>query len=121
MKRRAPAMTRDRAMAARPVQVPPLATEARNGKLYVTLAYERPRWQRLLGADSRCSRAYGLDAYGREVYEACDGRRTVAAIARCFAEAHALGVAEAEAAVTTFLQTLMSRGLVGMAIGEDTP
>jgi len=79
----------------------------------------RPRWQRLLGAGSQTERSFGLDAYGREVFEACDGKRSVRAINRRFAKAHRIALAEAEMAVAAFLKTLLAKGLVAMEI--DAP
>lgn len=111
---RRPSITRDDALEARPLQVPPVATKEKGPKLYVTVEYQRPLWQRLLGSGERCRREYGLDAYGREVYDACDGRTSVKKIVRRFAKHHRISSGEAEKAVTTFLKTLMSRGLVAM-------
>ncbi len=111
-------LTRQSALSARPVQVPPASVETKNGKLYVTITYRRPGWQRLLGADEHCRRAYGLDAYGRDVYDACDGHTTVANIVSGFAKRHNMSRVESETAVTKFLKTLMTRGLIGMSI-ED--
>jgi hypothetical protein len=110
------AIRRDDALLARPVQVPPVSTEEKNARLYVTVQYKRPGWQRFLGADTYCQRTYGLDAYGREVYSACNGKSSVKEIIRRFAKAHRLSRPEAEKAVTTFMRTLMSRGLIGMAM-----
>ena len=107
-------ISRDAALKARPVKVPPRRTEIKDGKLYVTVAYQRPRWQRWLGADERCERSYGLDAYGRDVYEACDGRTPVKQVIKRFGKRHKVSPVEAEKAVTMFLKTLMSRGLIGM-------
>lgn len=111
-------LTRSEALGARPVQVPPLSTEEKDAKLYVTVRYQRPRWQRLMGADTYCRRTYGLDAYGREVYAACDGTASVRKIIRRFAKTHRLSKPEAEKAVTTFIKTLMGRGLIGVAINR---
>jgi hypothetical protein len=105
-------LSREAALNATPVRTASVSREERGEKLYVSLAYDRPRWQRLLGADARCRRTYGLDAYGREVYEACDGKTSVDRIVRRFARNHKLSRAEAETAVTTFMRVLMSRGLV---------
>jgi hypothetical protein len=105
------------AMAARPVRLPAARTEPRDGGgLYVTVCLERPRWQRWLGADETFERTFGLDALGRRVYEMCDGRRKVSHMARDLAEERKISRAEAEIAVTTFLKTLMSKGLVAAMV-----
>jgi hypothetical protein len=103
-------------MAARPIRAQPVRTEPKGKKLYVTVEFARPRWQRWIGADAVCRRAFGLDEYGQEVYAQCDGARTVEEIVRQFAQNHHLSIAEAEVSVTAFLKTLMSKGIVGMAV-----
>jgi hypothetical protein len=118
MKKGGPKIERGAALAAVPVRVPPERTEEKDGKLYVTMKFRRPGWQRFLGADRKCERSFGLDAYGQEVYACCDGETRVKDIVGAFAREHHLSKAEAETAVTTFLRTLMSKGLVGMAVPE---
>lgn len=112
-------IVRDTAMSACPVRRPPVKTEEKNGKLYVTVEFERPRWQRILGSDRLCRRTFGLDEYGQEVYDACDERTPIGRIIGHFAEAHHLSVAEAEMSVTAFLKTLISKGLVGIPIPRE--
>jgi len=114
--RRRTAITREDALQACPIQVPPVSSEVEGAKLRVTVQYQRPGWQRLLGAGTYCRRTYRLDTYGREVYDACDGNASVKVIIRRFAKSHRLSKPEAEKAVTTFMKTLMSRGLVAVAI-----
>ena len=105
---------RNAAMQARPIQSPPVRTEEKDGKCYVTIRFIRPRWQRVLGADETCERSFGLDTYGRIVYESCDGKRTVQQIVKRFAGKVHVSQPEAEMAVTKFIQTLMKKGLVVM-------
>ena len=76
----------------------------------------RPAWQRMLGADQHCNRSYGLDAYGRDVYGDCNGKAGVRAIIKRFAKRHAVSKPEAEKAVTLFIKTMMSRGLIAMEL-----
>jgi hypothetical protein len=116
--RKNPQLSKAQAFKARPVKVPVLSEELKEGKLLVTVEYERPGWQRVLGADRHCKRTFGLDEYGQEVYGYCTGSRTVLEIIKEFAEAHEVSHAESEAAVTAFLKTLMSRGLVGMEMSR---
>ncbi len=119
-RKRKPKLGRASAMKARPVHLPVIRTEERDGKRYVTVDFMRPRWQQLLGASRKCSKTFGLDVYGQEVYDACDGRSNVKKIAKGFASSHHVSVAEAELSVTTFLKTLVSKGLVGMEVREET-
>jgi hypothetical protein len=111
---------RGAALEAVPHRLPSLRKEEKNGKLYVTVQFERPRWQRVLGADKLCERTFGLDAYGRRVYESCDGRRPVRQIIRQFADHAHVSVPEAEMAVTKFMRTLMTKGLVAMEMEKPS-
>lgn len=101
-------------MRGRPHQVPPIRREEKDGKLYVTVEFQRVRWQRFLGADRICERSFGLDAYGRFVYESCNGKRSVRAIIKRFAHEMRVSMPEAEMAVTKFIQTLLSKGVIVM-------
>lgn len=119
MKRKKVRLDREQALGAIPVQGSVVRREERGEKLYVTLLFARPGWQRLLGGDNQCQRTFGLDSYGREVYEACDGERTVEGIVQRFATQHHISVVEAEMAVTTFMQTLMKKGLIAMTLEKE--
>lgn len=107
-------LPREIAMGAVPHQLPVVCRARKQDKVYLTIRFERPRWQRILGAAETCDRTFGLDAYGRRVYESCDGHRTVREIVRHFARQTHVSEPEAELAVTRFLRTLMSKGLVAM-------
>ena len=113
-KMRAMPGARNLALKARPHQLPPVKSEEKGDKLYITIRFKRPSWQRLLGADEMCKRTFGLDPYGRRVYESCNGKRTVQSIVRKFSEDTKVSVPEAEMAVTKFMRTLMSKGLIAM-------
>ena len=52
---------RKAALKGRPHQLPPVREEEKDGKLYVTVRFSRPGWQRLLGAPNTCERTFGLD------------------------------------------------------------
>jgi len=101
-------------MNGRPHRLPAVRQEEKNDKLYVTVLFERAKWQRLLGADQTCERTFGLDGYGQRVYASCDGKRTVKQIVERFANQTHVSVPEAEMAVAQFLRTLLSKGLVAM-------
>jgi hypothetical protein len=107
---------RNAALDGVPHRLPSVRREEKNGKLYVTVTFDRPRWQRLLGADRECERTFGLDAYGRQVYESCDGRRTVREVIRQFSQRTRISEPESEIAVTKFLRTLMAKGLVAIEL-----
>jgi hypothetical protein len=109
-------------MGARPARRPAVQTRPREGGgLLVTVTLRRPRWQCWLGAPEQFEKTFGLDAIGRWVYEQCDGARSVRKIVQAFATKHGVTLAEAEIAVTTFLKTLMSKGVVEMAVSRRGP
>jgi hypothetical protein len=112
-------ISRTSALNACPKRLPIIRSEELDGDgLKLTVEYTRPRWQQFLGAPADVTRNYVLDNFGREVYEACNGKRNVSAIVRDFSNRHNVSIAEAESSVSTFLKTLMSRGLVAMLMGK---
>lgn len=112
---------RESALKSKPRQMPVIRSEkVEESSLRVTVTVYRPNWQRILGAPQTFERSYVLDALGQEVYQACDGRTTVKAVIHRFANRHKVSVAEAQLAVTTYLKTLMSKGLVGMEVDRKS-
>jgi len=106
---------RSAAMSARPRAAAVIGIQPRDGGgAHVKVLLPRPRWQAWLGGGGDLEKTFALDAYGREVFEACDGKRSVRAIVRRFAANHRLNRAEAEMSVTAFLRTLMRKGLIVM-------
>ncbi|MEM6551733.1 MAG: PqqD family protein [Planctomycetota bacterium] len=59
-----------------------------------------------------------LDELGKRVWVDCNGRRTVERITERFAERHGLRFHEARVSVMAFLEMLMKRSLVGVAVME---
>jgi coenzyme PQQ synthesis protein D (PqqD) len=113
-------LDRDGALSARPQRTPTLsATDRADGGTQIKVEVtRRPLWG-VFGRPGRTERTYGIDATGREVYNACDGKTTVKGIIRGFQTRHKLSRSEAEVAVTTFLKTLMNKGLVVVAVDKD--
>jgi hypothetical protein len=115
--KRIPKVERESALSAVPHRLPPIEVRERdNGGLEVVVAFDRPGWHRFLGASGRAERTFGMDTLGRFVYEACTGEATVGDISAGFAAHYRVTGAEAEIAVSRFLKTLMSKGLVAMEI-----
>ncbi len=112
---------RDASLSAVPYRLDVVRREEKSGKLYLTVRFVRPRWQRVLGADEEAQRTFGLDAYGRRVYDSCDGRQPVRAIVRRFAQQTHLSVPEAEISVTRFIRTLLAKGLLAMKMEKPHP
>jgi hypothetical protein len=111
---------RKASLDAVPYRLPVVRREEKNGKVYVTVCFDRPRWQQFLGADETCQRTFGLDAYGRQVYQNCDGQRSVRQIIHLFSKATRVSKPEAEAAVTKFMRTLISKGLIAMQMEKPS-
>jgi hypothetical protein len=118
--RKRPRLNREAAMSARPERVPTLSvTERPDGGVQIKLeVFRRPIWG-VLGRAGKTERSYRLDPLGFEVYEACDGKTTVKGIVSGFQRRHKLSRSEAEVAVTTFLKTLVSKGLIAVAVDKD--
>lgn len=115
-----PRLDRDAALSARPERVPSVRYEERdNGGALVTLEMTRRRMFRWLGGPREVEQSFGLDALGREVYDACDGKSSVKAIIKKFQTSRRLSRPEAEIAVTTFLKRLTAKGLVVMAVDKN--
>jgi hypothetical protein len=111
---------RGAALRARPEQVGGVRREERdNGGLLVTVSLPRPPWMRWFTVSDTVERSFGLDILGREVYEACDGKTSVKSLIRDFARRHTVTLPEAETSVTQFLKTMMTKGLVMMAVEKS--
>ena len=108
-------------MAAAPMRLPVVGVRDRdNGGLEVTVEFERPAsWRRWFGVSGKIRKTFGLDPLGREIYDLCDGKRSVRQIIRLFAESHGISTAEAELAVTRFMRLLISKGIIGMAVPRN--
>lgn len=115
---------REEALKARPRALPTVRFEEQPGGTFnVTVRIAPVRWVRWFMRLNEVERTFSLDALGREVYEACDGKTDVKTIVRNFAAAHKLSIVEAEISVSTFLKTLTSKGLVALSVdrprGQD--
>ena len=72
--------------------------------------FMHPPWSWLLRVRKRAG--YELEGLGREVWEACDGKRTVEKIIDEFAARHHLRFHEARLSVMAFLRQMVQRGIV---------
>jgi hypothetical protein len=110
---------RDMALTARPTRTEGIARkEMPDGGIGLSTQITRGTWMRAFGASEKFERTFQLDYLGRDVYDACNGSDDVQTIVRNFAVKHKISLPEAELAVTTFLKTLMGRGLIAMAMDE---
>jgi len=91
----------------------------RNLLVYVPLRqrwFMRPPFSWLLRFSKE--RAVALDALGREVWEACDGKMTTERIIERFAARHRLSFHEARLSVMEFLRQLTRRGMI-VVVGNE--
>ncbi len=66
----------------------------------------------------RQNKGYALDQIGEEVWRACDGKRTMEDLIDTFARRHQLRFHEARVAVTQFVQQMVQRGLLVLAVPD---
>ncbi|MFP4380095.1 MAG: PqqD family protein [Candidatus Sumerlaeia bacterium] len=117
--KKTPPLSREAAISARPEQLSYVRRKERDdGGMEVTVNMPRTGFLRVVGGKGTVERTFGLDPLGREVYEACDGKKTVRNIAKKFAKKHHVSQSEGEIAVTTYLKTLMTKNLVAVAVDK---
>ena len=91
--------------------------EAGEGKWRLTIPLRSAKqggWAaRFLGVPEGATKTFELDELGKFVWDACDGRTTVAQVIRKLARQYNLNDREAEVATMAFLNTLARRGLIG--------
>lgn len=111
-------ITRDQALDALPVRAPGVTCEPApgGGARVIALQPTSKLARAILRMPDAIPRKFDLDSFGLAVFNQCDGKRTVRQIVGAFAAEHKVDEAEAERAVTVFLQTLMRKGLVTMMI-----
>lgn len=117
--RRKPQLSREQALAARPLRLPaePKIEPLPGGGARLTVRVAPPRWSRwLLRMSQGIPRTFEFDAVGAFVWESCDGKTTVERLIRSLSEEFTLNLREAEVSTLQFLQTLASRGLIGLEV-----
>ncbi|NLX05284.1 MAG: PqqD family protein [Phycisphaerae bacterium] len=60
------------------------------------------------------SKSLVLEGLGAEVWDLCDGRRTVEEVTDCFAARHSLSFHESRVSITGYLRLLVQRGALAM-------
>lgn len=121
-KRRQPGLTREAALACRPMRDDAVSVEEmENGLFRLTYPVRMRPWmvglmRRLRGGrePEPMMKRIELDELGSAVWRLIDGRRSVRRIVAEFRAAHALGRREAELSVTAFIRELGRRGIVGL-------
>jgi len=120
-KKKKPDISRSEAMRSKPSKLPVIGVQDfGKNELRVRVRLRHRRWIKWLGGPSDYERSFVLDRFGREVYESCDGRTKVEDIVEKFSAKHKVSTAEAEISVTTFLKTLISKGLIAVPVVRES-
>lgn len=114
-------LTRTEALNCLPVKSAEITeTKVDPGVVLITYPVRMRPWMENMvrrmggGAQKPVEKKLQLDELGTAVWELLDGRRSVRQVIKEFAEVYQLHPKEAEVAVTSFLQQLGKRGLVGL-------
>ena len=109
-------------LAARPVRNQAANVTLAGDTLSVSVPLRRPgflvpplSWIVRPGA----ARRLVLDTLGKQVWEQCDGQRTVEQIVDAMADAHGLTFHEARVATTNYLKQLVERGALAIVTAGD--
>ena len=118
MRRKSLRLSREQSLNAKPLAARILARQPlANGGQRITIAARTHgvrTW--LLRLPATVERQFELDPVGVDVIQYCDGQKNVRYIAKRLAQQHRLDSAEAERAVTMFLQTLVRKGVLSMIV-----
>ena len=120
-RKRAAGITREQALAARPLRNPELETERTDdGEVSVKLPRRKVWWLNLLAKFGSIPeyRTIALDRVGTSVWELCDGEHTVKELIGTLAERHQLARKEAELSMVTYLRELAERGIIVLVVEE---
>ena len=120
---REPGVTKTQMLAARPtrlVEAEPVAAD--DGAWRLTIPLATPGWAGwILRVPAGATKTFELDALGKFVWDACDGRSSVRQVIARLAKRYNLNEREAEVATVAFLQTLVKKGIIGMSVKGPRP
>ncbi len=108
--------TRQQALDSRPVTAPIIERKPlKDGGEHMVIEVPTSPWrQRFLRMPSTLKRPFEFDDFGVQVIDMCDGQKPVKYIVERFVRDYELDPHEAERAVTTFLRTLIRKGIVSL-------
>ena len=118
---RKPKLTRQQALAARPVQVAKCTvSEAQDGSAQLKVPVQPSRIaERIFRVPEGTTKTFELEAIGYSVWKQCDGKTSVQQIIRRLSKQYNISLRETEVSTIAFLQTLVRKGLVGMAVPDS--
>lgn len=112
-----PQVDRQTVMRVRPIRNPAVTYEVSEaGEATLTIPTRKDKVGRVVSTFVRLpeTRAIVLDEVGTFVWNLCDGEHTIEAIVRKTGSAYRISRREVEVSVTTYLQMLVERRLVGL-------
>ena len=121
-KQKAPPLTREQALSARPVRNPSLKwRENDDGEAIIVLPRRRDTMGKFLAWMFFVpeTRPLALDEVGTFVWQNCDGERSLAEMSELLAKEYRLGRKEAELSLTEFLKMLAKRGMIGFLVPDE--
>ena len=118
---RKPKVTRPQALAAKPLQLAKCTvTEAPDGGARLKVPIRPSRFAgRLFRVPEGTTKTFELEAIGYSVWKQCDGKTSVQQIIRRLSKQYNISLREMEVSTVAFLQTLVRKGLIGMAMPDD--
>ena len=94
-----------------------------NGRVSVFVRQEKPFYLAIPPLSwivpFKRERRSGLDALGAEIWQLCDGSRTVEQIIDVFKDQHELSFHEARVSVTGYIKALVQRGILAIAMQDE--
>ena len=122
-KKKVPQLTREQSLDARVLPNSILRTrENEGGTITLVIPFHAPDWIRRLAGrvgSGEGERTVELDEIGSFVWGMCDGKTAVREMIQRLADRYKLNRKEAEAAVTAFLRTLATKGLVMIVVRKE--
>lgn len=111
-------LSRDQARRSKPIGHEYVRRKAMpSGEVRLTFmvpARGMAKW--LLRLPDKVEKTVALDAVGIQIFDLCDGETTVDQIVQKYTKRYKVDRHEAEIAVTTFMRSLVQRGLVTMMV-----
>ena len=111
-------------LAARPVQNAAANVERTDAdSLKITVQKQKPRFMvppLSWVMTPKLYRTVVLAGLGREIWDLCDGSRTVEEVVDAFADRYRLSFHESRAAVTGYMKLLVQRGALAMVVSPPT-
>ena len=111
-----------RMLRAKPVRNAAATGQRRSDdEVWVVVPRQKPRYLKPVSwlVRSKPTRTVVLDRLGLQIWERCDGQRTVEDIIDEFARMHRLSFHEARVAVTGYVKSLVERGAAAIVMPKE--